>query len=241
MLLFTAGALYNRRSKQIQRQVNDCEAPPSFSALQIPIASKEDIRPPSQFRDRLLSRFLAAFPFLVEIWYWLLTYWVRKCRQDDSPGERLNISHQIYQLARAASAILIRGNETIMLTAQTHALQVLWLEKKLGIDVEIAFQQAILENMPILMDIFRTIYHLHIVVGVAFIVYAYTFFPMNAFHRLRRTIAMDNLLAFVILTTWRCMPPRLLPDEYGYIDILHKGSTECLGKQQMATYHRGHP
>jgi hypothetical protein len=33
---------------------------------------------------------------------------------------------------------------------------------------------------------------------------------------------MDNLLAFLILTTWRCMPPRLLPDEYGYIDVLHK-------------------
>jgi hypothetical protein len=136
--------------------------------------------------------------------------------------KRLNTSHQIYQLGRAASATLIWGNETVMLKAQTHALQVLWLEKKLGVDVEVAFQQAILENVPILMGIFQRIYHLHIIVGVAFIVYAYTFFPLNAFQRVRRTIAMDNLLAFLILTTWRCMPPRLLPDEYGYIDVLHK-------------------
>lgn len=28
------------------------------------------------FRDRLLSRLLLRFPFLVEVWYWALIYWV---------------------------------------------------------------------------------------------------------------------------------------------------------------------
>jgi len=28
------------------------------------------------FEDRLLSRLLRAFPFLVEVWYWALIYWV---------------------------------------------------------------------------------------------------------------------------------------------------------------------
>lgn len=28
------------------------------------------------FRDRLLSRLLRKFPFLVECWYWALVYWV---------------------------------------------------------------------------------------------------------------------------------------------------------------------
>lgn len=28
------------------------------------------------FRDRLLSRVLQRFPFLVEVWYWALIYWV---------------------------------------------------------------------------------------------------------------------------------------------------------------------
>lgn len=28
------------------------------------------------FEDRLLSRVLQAFPFLVEVWYWALIYWV---------------------------------------------------------------------------------------------------------------------------------------------------------------------
>lgn len=75
VLLFTAGALYNRRSNRILRHANDCEAPASSSGLHIPKESPgEEGR--TQFHGRLLSRFLAAFPFLIEIWYWLLTYWV---------------------------------------------------------------------------------------------------------------------------------------------------------------------
>jgi hypothetical protein len=30
------------------------------------------------FRNRLLSRLLQKFPFLVEAWYWALIYWVRR-------------------------------------------------------------------------------------------------------------------------------------------------------------------
>lgn len=31
------------------------------------------------FKDRLLSRLLQKFPFLVEAWYWALIYWVSTC------------------------------------------------------------------------------------------------------------------------------------------------------------------
>lgn len=31
------------------------------------------------FRNRVLSRLLHKFPFLVEAWYWALIYWVRDC------------------------------------------------------------------------------------------------------------------------------------------------------------------
>jgi len=110
-----------------------------------------------------------------------------------------------------------------MAQARQHALQVLVLEKKLRLDFEADFQKAILTHVPWLMGIFRFVYYAHITVGVSFIVYSYTYFSDSIFQRVRRTIAMDNILAFMILTTWRCMPPRLLPDEYGYIDILHSG------------------
>lgn len=49
----------------------------------------------------------------------------------------------------------------------------------------------------------------------------------------RRTLAVCNLLAFVVFTTWPCMPPRLLSDpavegqegelarSYGFVDTVH--------------------
>lgn len=35
-------------------------------------------------------------------------------------------------------------------------------------------------------------------------------------------MALDNIIAFVTFTLWRCTPPRLLPPEYGFIDVLHQ-------------------
>lgn len=49
----------------------------------------------------------------------------------------------------------------------------------------------------------------------------------------RRTLALCNLLAFVVFTAWPCMPPRLLSDpnirgpagtearSYGFVDTVH--------------------
>lgn len=34
--------------------------------------------PPPPPRKNIHTRLLARFPFLIEIWYWLLTYWVWK-------------------------------------------------------------------------------------------------------------------------------------------------------------------
>jgi hypothetical protein len=41
-------------------------------------------------------------------------------------------------------------------------------------------------------------------------------------------MALANLLAFAVFTLWPCMPPRLLPASYGFVDTVHKhgaGST----------------
>jgi len=74
------------------------------------------------------------------------------------------------------------------------------------------------------MQVLAKIYYSHIVLGVVFLVYCYTFLPRWRYHNIRRTIAMENVIAFVIITVWRCMPPRLLPEEYGFIDVLHSGN-----------------
>lgn len=68
------------------------------------------------------------------------------------------------------------------------------------------------------------IYYSHIVLGVVFLVYSYTFLPRGQYQGIRRTIALENVIAFVIITAWRCTPPRLLPEEFGFLDVLHNSS-----------------
>jgi len=58
-------------------------------------------------------------------------------------------------------------------------------------------------------------------------------FGPDIYERRRRTMAMCNLLAFVVFTFWPCMPPRLLSDpnytgehakeakSYGFVDTVH--------------------
>ena len=58
-------------------------------------------------------------------------------------------------------------------------------------------------------------------------------FGPDVYERRRRTMAMCNLLAFIVFTFWPCMPPRLLSDEnylgeharkaksFGFVDTVH--------------------
>jgi len=60
-----------------------------------------------------------------------------------------------------------------------------------------------------------------------------THFGPDLYEKRRRTMAMCNLLAFVVFTFWPCMPPRLLSDptyegefaqvakSYGFVDTVH--------------------
>ena len=81
------------------------------------------------YRNRLPSRLLHKFPFLVEAWYWALIYWV-------------------HQLGRAFSALtLVEG---IIAVARRHALQLVELEQNLGIFWEVEIQRRFI-SYPTLM------------------------------------------------------------------------------------------
>ena len=108
---------------------------------------------------------------------------------------------------------MIAGNEAIFTRAQEHALEILDLEHLFGIDIEQRFQSYVMTQQAWLMPYLARIYYSHISLGVCFLVYIYTFLPPSTFRRIRRTIAADNAIAFVIVTVWRCSPPRLLPQE----------------------------
>ncbi|KAH8819377.1 integral membrane protein [Xylogone sp. PMI_703] len=216
---FTISTIVNRQRSN-QPEHNDIEAnaylstekrspsPPAQSSysrtvktLPQRLLAKIDI---DKSRDNTwASKLLAKFPFILEICYWNLTYWP-------------------YQLLRAFSAKQLRGHEAPVSIARQHAMSILNMEYTLGIAIERPLQQYVLNNIPWLISILGKIYHSHILVGVCFIVYTYTFIPPRTHERIRRTIAIDNFIAFAILSMWRCMPPRLLPEEYNFVDILHK-------------------
>ncbi|EXJ80676.1 hypothetical protein A1O3_06960 [Capronia epimyces CBS 606.96] len=166
------------------------------------------------FRNRLLSRVLHKFPFLVEAWYWALIYWV-------------------YQLGRAFTAVtLVEGTVHV---ARRHALQVIEMEKRLHIFWEIPIQKFFMSYPRLMMHINWLYSFIHIPGTIAFLVwlYYYTITRPWLYEARRRTMAVCNLLAFVVFTIWPCMPPRLLSDpaytgpqaelakSYGFVDTVH--------------------
>ncbi|KAI2695560.1 hypothetical protein CBS147332_9309 [Penicillium roqueforti] len=192
------------------------------------------------FQDSLLSRLLRKFPFLVECWYWALVYWT-------------------YQLGRAFTAVTLKDDTVDV--ARRHALQLIVIEENLGIFWETLIQRRFLRH-PLVMPWINWMYSfIHIPGTIAFLVWLYYYTtvrnrideaqpgkPKGAmsgspagpllYQARRRTLAVCNLLAFVVFTLWPCMPPRLLSDtavdgdegdlarSYGFVDTVHgiKGS-----------------
>ncbi|KAL7937214.1 PAP2 superfamily domain-containing protein [Trichoderma chlorosporum] len=188
------------------------------------------------FKDRFLSRVLQKFPFLVEAWYWALIYWV-------------------YQLGRAFTAVTIV--EGTVHVARKHALKLVHLEQRLGIFWEVAFQQWFLER-PVLLHWINRVYSFIHIPGTIFFLIALFYLTTSQKRRgmsggvrhdivsagpalyeaRRRTMAMCNLIAFVVFTLWPCMPPRLLSDpnyngpdaaeakSFGFVDSVHSNAGE---------------
>ncbi|KAL2153843.1 hypothetical protein VTH82DRAFT_2518 [Thermothelomyces myriococcoides] len=203
---------------------------------------EKDVTSPNTevFRDRFLSRVLQRFPFLAEVWYWALIYWV-------------------YQLGRAFTALTLQ--ESTVNTAREHGLQVVHAEQALGIFIEPAVQRWFLERPTLMRWTNKTYSFIHIPGTILYLIVLYHVttarprqklqeehggkmlseswrdqapqFGPAVYERRRRTMAMCNLLAFIVFTFWPCMPPRLLSDptytgehaaeakSYGFVDTVH--------------------
>ncbi|KAF2111479.1 integral membrane protein [Lophiotrema nucula] len=202
---------------------------------------KEVVSPNTRrFQGYFLSRLLMKFPFLVEAWYWALIYWV-------------------YQLGRAFSAVtMVEGTVNV---ARRHALQLIHLEKSLHIFYELPIQHWFLKH-PFLMHWTNRIYSfIHIPGTILFLVWLFYYtttrnrldLPLpnkpkgeadgspagpKLYAARRRTMAVCNLIAFIVFTLWPCMPPRLLSDKdvkgkigdearsYGFVDTVHGAEGE---------------
>ena len=158
----------------------------------------------------------------------------------------------MYQLGRAFTALTMQSSTVT--TARTHALQIIHVEQNLHIFLELPIQAWFLQH-PFLLHWTNRIYSfIHIPGTILFLIglfYYTTTTPYNLpvhkkqgsagprlYEARRRTMAMCNLIAFIVFTLWPCMPPRLLSDpsvpgdegkearSYGFVDTVHSAAGE---------------
>lgn len=156
-----------------------------------------------------------------------------------------SLASQVYQVGRAFTALtLVEGTVDV---ARRHALQLIHLEQRLNIFCEVPVQKWFLAR-PVLMHWINRVYSfIHIPGTIFFLVVLYHLTTTRKrrggvdraaagpalYEARRRTMAMCNLMAFVVFTLWPCMPPRLLSDahyrgedaaearSYGFVDTVH--------------------
>lgn len=115
------------------------------------------------------------------------------------------------------------------------------VEEKLRVFWEVPIQHFFLQRPHLLTWINWVYSFIHIPGTIAFLVWLYHYTtPMpespagpRLYQARRRTLAVCNLVAFVVFTVWPCMPPRLLSDKtvkgpdgdlarsYGFVDTVH--------------------
>ena len=170
----------------------------------------------SRFANHLHSRVLTKFPFLIEMFYWALNFGA-------------------YTATKAVSTNFLMRGGSVWDLAQTHALQVLYIEHssflRFGFPItEVSFQQWFLSDHTDLLTFLNRIYSLvHIPGTVTFLSWYYFAAPSFAhFSAVRRTMTLGNFFAFFIFSLWPCMPPRLLPKSYGFHDTVRQDNAESV-------------
>ena len=91
VLAFTVGAIVNRRRRCRRAEEEPCTSAPLLGQDKPPSSLRPSfLSDNTTFRLNITSTLLALFPFLIEIWYWLLTYWVSYRNPKFKPKTYLN-------------------------------------------------------------------------------------------------------------------------------------------------------
>ncbi|KAK5198033.1 hypothetical protein LTR99_009450 [Exophiala xenobiotica] len=170
----------------------------------------------SRFADHIHSRILQKFPFLIEMFYWILNL-------------------LFYTLTKAIAQLFFSNYGGLRQLAQDHGLLILDIEHKSWLSFlfpiqESAFQAWFLNNHLSTITFLNRIYSLvHIPGTVTFLSWYYFAAPNHAtFATVRRTMTLGNFAAFAIFTVFPTMPPRLLPKEYGFHDTVRQDNAESV-------------
>ncbi|KAH0294215.1 hypothetical protein M436DRAFT_72686 [Aureobasidium namibiae CBS 147.97] len=152
----------------------------------------------SRFRNNMHSRVLQRFLFLLEMFYWVINY-------------------LFYRM-----------------TASLNGLAVLKIEQQGLFNYmfprELDIQQWFMHNHQAVLSILNKVYALiHIPGTVGFIAWYYYVAPSHStFATVRRTMNLTNFKAFTTYILYPCMPPRLLPKEYGFLDTVRHDDAQSV-------------
>ncbi|RAK76477.1 phosphatase PAP2 family protein [Aspergillus fijiensis CBS 313.89] len=170
----------------------------------------------SRFARHFHSRILQKFPFLVEMFYWVMNY-------------------LFYSCTKAVAQSLSPAGRDVVQLAQDHAIGVLNLEHNSFLSIffpieEADFQAFFINGHPNWMTFFNRIYSLvHIPGTVAYLSWWYYAAPdFDRYAIARRTMTLGNFMAFIIFCFWPLMPPRLLPESFGFHDTVRQEHAESV-------------
>lgn len=169
----------------------------------------------SRFADHYHSRFLQRFPYLIEMFYWIITYGFYRCTKV--------LSQKVF------------SNTAIWDVAQEHGLAILEFEEFSWMSFlwpvpEREVQQWFMHGHQTFLTVLNRSYALiHIPGTVGFIAWWYYVAPSHAtFAVVRRTMTLTNFIAFLIFICYPCMPPRFLPPEYGFLDSVGRNNGQSI-------------
>ncbi|KAH8594930.1 hypothetical protein B0O99DRAFT_652438 [Bisporella sp. PMI_857] len=169
----------------------------------------------SRFADHFHSRILQKYPFLIEMFYWIITYAFYRCTSLTSQA--------------------IFSKTGIWDVAQDHGLAILEFEQFSWLSFlwpvrEVEVQKWFMAGHQTFLTVLNRSYALiHIPGTVGFIAWWYYVAPSHeTFATVRRTMTLTNLFAFAIFICYPCMPPRLLPPEYGFLDSVGRNKGESV-------------
>ncbi|KAF2019254.1 hypothetical protein BU24DRAFT_115524 [Aaosphaeria arxii CBS 175.79] len=169
----------------------------------------------SRFKNNFHSRILQKFPFLIEMFYWVINY-------------------AFYRFTAVASNKLFAGSG-IWNVAQANGIAVLETEEFsfwsfLFPIREQKVQQWFMHGHQDFLSVLNRAYALiHIPGTVGFICWYYYVAPsFDTFSIARRTMTLTNFCAFMTFIVYPCMPPRLLPKEYGFLDTVRHDDAQSV-------------
>jgi hypothetical protein len=109
-------------------------------------------------------------------------------------------------------------------TAFAHAKQLIRWQGMIGLNIEETLQDHALRFRPLIIFMNYMYGSLHFVVTAGVVIWLFRRYP-EAYPRWRNTLVVTTLLALCGFMFWPLMPPRLLPDSYGFVDTLAKYPT----------------